>query len=302
MSPKMLRLGFVGLQPRDAPIYRAFEARMAELGYREGKNFAFDFVEASDIEAYQRIFGELAARKVDIMMAVGNEPALRAAREAAGSTPIVFLAIDFDPLAKGFVKSLARPGSNITGIPHARDAASRDQAEAAAGAATKLGFTPDLIAVTDEPPDYVGSLKALDDAPGEPVVIPASPLFLRDRMTLEGLLLARRIPLDQRLPRACRGRRADELRHRSYCALPRHRGLCGSDREGYQSRRTADSAVIAFSSGGQSQDRSNARHCAASSVHGSRRRSDRMTRREVVRLRAAHSTERAHGTNALIAR
>src|SRR2546429_1632701 len=40
-QPKMLRLGFVGIQPREAPVYTNFLKRMAELGYQEGRNFTF---------------------------------------------------------------------------------------------------------------------------------------------------------------------------------------------------------------------------------------------------------------------
>ena len=41
-QPKMLRVGFVGMQPREFPIYTSFLKRMAELGYQEGRNFTFD--------------------------------------------------------------------------------------------------------------------------------------------------------------------------------------------------------------------------------------------------------------------
>ena len=111
-----LRVGFVGIQPRDAPIYIAFRKRMSELGYQEGKNFTFEYVQAPSIDTYDASFHELAARKPDIVLAAGNEPALRAARAAAGTLTIVFLAIDFDPVERGYVASLARPGGNITGI------------------------------------------------------------------------------------------------------------------------------------------------------------------------------------------
>jgi hypothetical protein len=40
-QPKMLRVGFVGMQPREFPIYTSFLKRMAELGYQEGRNFTF---------------------------------------------------------------------------------------------------------------------------------------------------------------------------------------------------------------------------------------------------------------------
>jgi putative ABC transport system substrate-binding protein len=192
---------------------------MAELGYQEGRNFRFDYIQTPDIEGYERGYRELAARKVDIFLAVGGEPALRAAKAAAGMLPIAFLAIDFDPAAKGYVASMMRPGGNVSGIfvhqielaakriellrevfPSARrvgllwDASSRDQAEAAAEAAKTLGFTPLLIEVTGEPPDYAAALHAMEDTPGQPVAIPAGPLFLRDRAVIAQALLDRRIP------------------------------------------------------------------------------------------------------------
>jgi putative tryptophan/tyrosine transport system substrate-binding protein len=216
---RALRVGFVGGQPREAAIYAAFRKRMAELGYQEDRNFTFEYIQTPSIDAYEASFRELAARKPDIMMVVGNEPALRAALAAAGVLPIVFLAIDFDPVERGYVASLARPGGNITGIfvhplelaakrielvrealPQVRhlgilwDAASRDQAEAAAAAAKSLGFEPRRVEVVGQPPDYAAALGQMADVPGEPVVIPAGPIFLRDRAILERLLLERRIP------------------------------------------------------------------------------------------------------------
>src|SRR5262245_43566241 len=91
-SARVLRVGFVGAQPRDAAIYGACRERMAELGYREHRYFTFEYIQTPSIDAYDASFRELAARKPDIVMAAGNEPALRAARAAAGGLPIVFLA------------------------------------------------------------------------------------------------------------------------------------------------------------------------------------------------------------------
>jgi putative ABC transport system substrate-binding protein len=218
-TARVLRVGFVGVQPRDAAIYVAFRKRMGELGYREDRYFTFEYIQAPSIDAYDASFRELAARKLDIMMAAGNEPALRAARAAAGTVPIVFLAIDFDPVERGYVASFVRPGGNITGIfvhplelaakrielvreafPQTRqlgliwDASSRDQTEAAAVAAKSLGFEPRRIEVTGQPPDYAAAFGQMADVPGEPIVIPAGPIFLRDRTTIGRLLLERRIP------------------------------------------------------------------------------------------------------------
>src|SRR5262245_23564129 len=167
---KMLRVGFVGIQPRGSPLYAALLQRMAELGYQEGRNFAFEYIQTPNIEGYEASYRELASRKVDVLMAVGNEPALRAARAAAEGAPIVFLAIDFDPLAKGYVASLSRPGGNVTGIfvrqlelaakrveiahevfPSATivgiafDAVSLEQRDAASVAARNLGLEPRAI-------------------------------------------------------------------------------------------------------------------------------------------------------------
>src|SRR5262249_53008872 len=111
---RVLRVGFVGGQPHDAEIYVAFRKRMAELGYRD-RYFTFEYIQTPSIDAYDASFRELAARKPDIVIAAGNEPALRAARAAVGTLPIVFLAVDFDPVERGYVASLSRPGGNITG-------------------------------------------------------------------------------------------------------------------------------------------------------------------------------------------
>jgi hypothetical protein len=114
-KPKMLRVGYVGVQSPDAPLYKAFRSRMAELGYQEGRNFSFEYLQTPDIEGYGPAYRELAARKVDVFLAVG-EPGLRAARAVAGPLPIALLAVDFDPMGKGYVASLLRPGGNVTGI------------------------------------------------------------------------------------------------------------------------------------------------------------------------------------------
>jgi hypothetical protein len=107
---KMLHVGFVGIEPRESPLYTTFLKRMAELGYQEGRNFTFDYIQTPDIEGYEKNYRELEARKVDVFLAVGNEPALRAALSVADGKPIAFLAVDFDPLAKGYVANLSHPG------------------------------------------------------------------------------------------------------------------------------------------------------------------------------------------------
>ena len=218
LQPKMLRVGFVGMQPRESPLYANFLKRMAELGYQEGHSFIFDYIQTPNIEGYEKNYRELAARKVDVFLAGGNEPALRAALSAADGRPIAFLAVDFDPLAKGYVASLSHPGGNVTGIfvrqlelaakrieiareafPRATvvgiafDTLSREQRDAAAEAARKLGLEPRMIEVKGEQ-GYSGAFGAMDDVRGQPIILPASPIFLRDRAAIAQALLERRIP------------------------------------------------------------------------------------------------------------
>ena len=219
VPPKMLRVGLAAIVARTDPQWAAFTKRMAELGYEEGKNFALEFVQANSFADYPSAYAELARRKLDVFITIGGEPPLRAALAAAGTLPIVMLAVDFDPFEKGYVASLARPGGNVTGLfvrqielaakrvelarealPKAHtlglwwDATSRGQAEAAAAAARSLGFEPRLIEVTGQPPDYAGALAQMDGAPGEPVMVGAGGVFIRDRATIMPLLLARRTP------------------------------------------------------------------------------------------------------------
>jgi len=113
---KMLRVGALSAQPRTAPIWLAFERRMAELGYKHGTNFALEFVRVDSMGDYERGYRELVARKVDIMLANGPEIALKSARAATQTLPMVMLAIEYDPIARGYVTNLARPSGNVTGI------------------------------------------------------------------------------------------------------------------------------------------------------------------------------------------
>ena len=114
--PSFLRVGASGVQPRTTAIFVAFVERMAELGYEEGKNFSFEFVQAANVAGYDAAYRQLADRNVDILLAFGPEVALRAALATAGTRPIVMVAVDYDPLARGYVRNLARPGGNVTGI------------------------------------------------------------------------------------------------------------------------------------------------------------------------------------------
>jgi putative ABC transport system substrate-binding protein len=115
-AAKTLRVGTANVQPRTAPQWMAFVQRMAELGYREGENFAYDHIQIQNAEAWEAGYRAIVAQKPDIVLAAGSEGSLKAALAAADRLPIVMIAVDYDPLAKGYVQSLSRPSGRITGV------------------------------------------------------------------------------------------------------------------------------------------------------------------------------------------
>ena len=105
-----------GLYPGSvaSPFTVAFESRLRELGWIEGRNLVFvNRSSQGDPSRYDALARELAEEKVDVIHAVYSS-AVRAARKAAPNTPIVFSIVG-DPVTDGLVKSYAHPGANITG-------------------------------------------------------------------------------------------------------------------------------------------------------------------------------------------
>ena len=93
----------------------AFRQGLRELGYEEGKNITIEWRTADGkLERLPAIMAEVVRLKVDLIVSGGPE-STRAAKEATSSMSIVF-SQDTEPVANGFVASLARPGGNITGL------------------------------------------------------------------------------------------------------------------------------------------------------------------------------------------
>jgi hypothetical protein len=102
-SQKTLRIGWVSVQPRNNPTFNAFVMRLRELGYDEGRNFAPEYVQAPSATEYAGSMNEVVRRHVDIIVALGAEETLRAAMASTKTIPIVMVAIDYDPFARGYV-------------------------------------------------------------------------------------------------------------------------------------------------------------------------------------------------------
>jgi putative ABC transport system substrate-binding protein len=113
-SAKLPRIGLIGWKdcsPSD------FEDALRDLGYTPGKNLIIECRDAGG--QYSGLNGAaaaLVALKVDVIAAL-NEPAAHAAQSATATIPIVMIASG-DPVASGLVKSLARPGGNVTGLSY----------------------------------------------------------------------------------------------------------------------------------------------------------------------------------------
>jgi ABC-type uncharacterized transport system substrate-binding protein len=116
---KIPRVGFLSpgssSDPRNALTLGALRQGLRELGYVEGQNIAIESRWAEG--RYDRLSGlaaELVRLKVDVI-ATYTAPAIQATKQATATIPIVMGGV-IDPVAPGFVTSLARPGGNITGL------------------------------------------------------------------------------------------------------------------------------------------------------------------------------------------
>ena len=110
-SYRVAYLALVGDQ--DALIVKK---RLDELGYSEGKNFIFDFRSAEGrLERLPQLAAELVATNPDVIVTGFGTETAKAAQAATTTIPIIFTSAG-DPIGAGIVKSLNRPGANITGI------------------------------------------------------------------------------------------------------------------------------------------------------------------------------------------
>ena len=116
-GPKVARLG------RLAPLSAATDTRYKEallqglrdLGWIEGKNLEIEYRYADgQLNKLPALAADMARGQIDLMV-VGSTPGAFAAKQATSTIPIVMVTTG-DPVVNGLVKSLARPGGNITGM------------------------------------------------------------------------------------------------------------------------------------------------------------------------------------------
>jgi putative ABC transport system substrate-binding protein len=188
--------------------------------YGEAQNFAIEYRSAEGkAERLPELAAELVRLNVDVLVANGPEAVLRAARDATRTIPIVMIAVDYDPIALGYIAGLPRPGGNITGVvlqqlevtgkclellkdalPQLKrvavlwDAHSADQFRAAAEAARVLGVQVHSLALSNPPAyDFEGAFAAAREG-ADALLVLRSPLFFDARARLAALAAQHRLP------------------------------------------------------------------------------------------------------------
>ena len=118
-AKKVTRIGYLATYDAATESARSEGIRLAlrEHGYIEGQNITFEYrCPEGKPDRLPELAAELVRLKVDVIVVAGGEPWIRAAKNATKTIPIVMVGPGIDPVAAGFVESLARPGGNVTGI------------------------------------------------------------------------------------------------------------------------------------------------------------------------------------------
>jgi putative ABC transport system substrate-binding protein len=220
---KQARIGVLGAatdNPVMGPAYRAFVEEMRRLGFDEGKNLTVEHRPTEqDLSALSADAKELVSLNVDALVALGAEPSLKACISASRTIPIVFVANNFDPIALGYVTSLAKPGGNVTGVfvrqtelaekqvellteafPDGKrlavfwDDISANQFVSAERRAKILGLEVRSLKLSDPPYDFEAAFRSVRDVDPQMLLVLSSPFFARQRGRVTDLAIRHRLP------------------------------------------------------------------------------------------------------------
>jgi putative tryptophan/tyrosine transport system substrate-binding protein len=223
VADAIARVGFFGADrrtPASAASFQAFLDEMQLLGFQNGRNALVEFRRLEqDLPALSADVAELVRWNANVLVTQGTEPALQAALGAPRPLPIVMIATNFDPFASGYVKSLARPSSNITGlflrqtelaekqtellleaVPDKRrlgipwDAISIAQFGAAERRAKAFGLQVHSVELDTPPYDFDAVFRALAEASPQMLLVLSSPHFTLSRSRIAELAISYRLP------------------------------------------------------------------------------------------------------------
>jgi putative ABC transport system substrate-binding protein len=219
---KRYRIGFFGpslTSPPPIALYQAFLAQLRELGFSEGQNVDIEYRGVEDPRGAFVAASELMRWRPDLIVAFGPELALQAVVGASGFIPVVMIAVNFDPIARGYVQSLARPGGNITGVVFQQlelaqkqvelltqafpgktrlailfDAQSADQFSATEGIAKSLNVRIQALKLENPPYDFDAAFRSATADAAEMMLVLSSPFFTAHRSRVAELAIAYRLP------------------------------------------------------------------------------------------------------------
>ncbi len=213
------RIAVLGVTPSNPTLGEAFKLGLGELGYTDGQSVAVEYRDADGMpERLPQLAVDLVRLNVDIIFARGAG-ALSAVKQATSRIPIVAVDLESDPVAKGFVRSLAQPGGNITGVfldlPElsgkqlqllkeiirslSRVAILGDQVlnapqfQATEAAAQALAMQPQLLDMRGSK-DIDTTLEAARRGRAGAVLLLSSPLVFNQRVQIGSLALKKRLP------------------------------------------------------------------------------------------------------------
>src|SRR5215813_13136447 len=124
IAQKQIKLPVIGFLGGFAPSMSAqieleqaaFRQGLSETGFVEGQNVTIVYGRGEGhLDRLPPLAADLVSRKVDVIVTQGGDSATSAAQQATSTIPILFHTNN-DPVAAGYVASLARPGSNLTGV------------------------------------------------------------------------------------------------------------------------------------------------------------------------------------------
>jgi len=214
----MYRIGVLATaNPRSTVFYRAFEQRLLELGYEEGRNVAFEYRDAEGkLERLPALASELVRLNVNAIV-VATDPATRAVQEATKTIPILIAGVNYDPVTLKYVASLARPGGNVTGVfflfreltakrlelfrellptvsrvAVLSDSFTTDQLRTVETGNRSLGFQLQPLTLRS-PPDFEDSVRIAVRSNAKALFVLESPLIYRARKEIADLALRQRL-------------------------------------------------------------------------------------------------------------
>src|SRR5713101_9905185 len=116
-AKKVWRIGFLsaGSSPANLAVKGPFRQGLHDLGYVEGRDFVIEYRFAEGHpDRLPELAADLVQAHVDVIV-TGGTPATMAAKQATQTIPIVF-SVAGQVVEKGIVRSLGRPGGNVTGL------------------------------------------------------------------------------------------------------------------------------------------------------------------------------------------